>query len=77
VDRLAEAGLVVRTPDPGDRRRVRLDLTAAAEQCLGALSSSHLEELERMRPALLEILNQAGSRPGDDESVERQKTARA
>lgn len=59
ADRLAEAGLIVREADPGDRRRVRLGLTEAAEQHLAALSSSHLEELHRMRPALLEILDQA------------------
>jgi DNA-binding MarR family transcriptional regulator len=58
VDRLAEAGLIVREHDPADRRRVRLGLTEAAEQRLAALSSSHLQELHRMRPALLEILNQ-------------------
>ncbi len=59
VDRLVEAGLVVRVPDPGDRRRVRLELTALAERHLTQLSTSHLAELKRMRPALLEILDQA------------------
>ena len=59
VDRLVEAGLVVRVQDPGDRRRVRLELTASAERHLAELSTSHLAELKRMRPALLEILDQA------------------
>ena len=59
VDRLVEAGLVVRVPDPGDRRRVRLELTVLAERHLTELSASHLAELKRMRPALLEILDQA------------------
>ncbi len=59
VDRLVEAGLVARVPDPGDRRRVRLELTASAERHLTQLSTSHLAELKRMRPALLEILDQA------------------
>ena len=59
VDRLVEAGLVVRVPDPGDRRRVRPKLTALAERHLMQLSTSHLAELKRMRPALLEILDQA------------------
>ena len=59
VDRLVEAGLVVRVPDPGDRRRVKLELTGSAEQHLAELSTSHLAELKRMRPALLEILDQA------------------
>ncbi|PJK27744.1 MarR family winged helix-turn-helix transcriptional regulator [Minwuia thermotolerans] len=34
VDRLQEAGLVVRRPDPGDRRAFRLYLTAAARPLL-------------------------------------------
>ncbi len=59
VDRLVEAGLVVRVQDPGDRRRVKLELTASAERHLAELSTSHLAELKRMRPALLEILDQA------------------
>jgi DNA-binding MarR family transcriptional regulator len=35
VDRLAHAGLVCRTPDPRNRRRVRLSLTADAEPIAG------------------------------------------
>jgi DNA-binding MarR family transcriptional regulator len=35
VDRLAHAGLVCRTPDPHNRRRVRLTLTADAQQIIG------------------------------------------
>ena len=58
ANRLAEAGLIVREQDESDRRRVRLSLTDAAEQRLAELSSSHLAELKRMRPALLDILNQ-------------------
>ncbi|HJU15874.1 MAG TPA: MarR family winged helix-turn-helix transcriptional regulator [Stellaceae bacterium] len=61
VDRLAEAGLIVRTHDPQDRRRVLLGLTEAAEERLASLSAIHLEELTSLRPALLEILNRAGS----------------
>jgi DNA-binding MarR family transcriptional regulator len=57
VDRLSEAGLVDRFPDPEDRRRVRLGLTATAEDRLADLSASHLEELHRLRPALQEILD--------------------
>lgn len=57
VDRLAEAGLVVRKPDPDDRRRIRLRLTRSAQRLLEQLSASHLLELRRMRPALLDILD--------------------
>lgn len=59
ANRLAEAGLIVREHDESDRRRVKLKLTATAEQRLAELSSSHLAELKRMRPALLDILGRA------------------
>ena len=35
VDRLAHAGMVCRTPDPDNRRRVELTLTAAATKIIG------------------------------------------
>jgi DNA-binding MarR family transcriptional regulator len=60
VDRLAEAGLVERRHDPADRRRVLLDLTREAEKRLAGLSAIHLEELQRLRPALQEILAAIG-----------------
>jgi DNA-binding MarR family transcriptional regulator len=59
VDRLEEAGLIRRAPDANDRRRVRLELTDKAERRLALLSSSHIAELKRLRPALLDILDQA------------------
>ena len=60
VDRLEEAGLVRRVQDEADRRRVQLQLTAAAERRLAGLSAIHLEELQRLRPALREILDAIG-----------------
>jgi DNA-binding MarR family transcriptional regulator len=57
VDRLVQGGTLTREPDPCDRRRVRLVLTPAAEQRLRALSATHLEELRRLRPALLKIMD--------------------
>ncbi len=60
VDRLAEAGLMMRTHNTQDRRRVLLGLTQAAEELLAGLSAIHLEELHALRPALLEILKRAG-----------------
>jgi DNA-binding MarR family transcriptional regulator len=60
ADRLAEAGLIERAHDAHDRRRVFLLLTAVAEQRLGGLSAAHLEELHRLRPALLAILDRVG-----------------
>ena len=59
VDRLVEARLIMREHDASDRRRIRLELTDAAERHLAELSTSHMAELKRMRPALLDILNQA------------------
>ncbi len=58
ADRPAMAGLITREHDANDRRRVRLELTDLAERHLAKLSTSHLAELKRMRPALLDILNQ-------------------
>ncbi|HEY3912291.1 MAG TPA: MarR family winged helix-turn-helix transcriptional regulator [Stellaceae bacterium] len=63
VDRLVEAGLLVRAHDPADRRRVLLALTEAAEERLSSLSAIHLEELRSMRPALLEILRRLDAPP--------------
>jgi DNA-binding MarR family transcriptional regulator len=56
ADRLVEAGLVTRAHDTGDRRRVRLALTATAERHLAELSAEHLRELAQLRPALLASL---------------------
>lgn len=59
VNRLEDAGLLTRGHDTGDRRRVLLHLTEAAEATLAGLSVIHLEELRRLRPALLQILHRA------------------
>lgn len=60
VDRLVEAGLMHRDHDDRDRRRVLLRLAPAAEQRLAALSAIHLEELQRLGPALRQILDAVG-----------------
>src|SRR6185437_14179666 len=54
VDRADAAGLVTRTRDPEDHRVVRLQLTKAGAKRLEALSTLHLEELERLAPELPE-----------------------
>lgn len=56
VDRLSRLGLVGRNPDPHDRRRVLVALTAEGEERLGALSQAHLAELRAVGPALAELL---------------------
>jgi DNA-binding MarR family transcriptional regulator len=60
VDRLVKADLVVRRHAEGDRRQVQLKLTPSAENRLAGLSAIHAEELYRLRPALLEILDRIG-----------------
>ena len=54
--RLARAGLIARSNDAADRRRILLRLTAEAEAKLASLSATHLEELRRLRPVLLRLL---------------------
>jgi DNA-binding MarR family transcriptional regulator len=56
VNRLVTAKLVVRNEDAEDRRRVFVTLTARAEKILQSLSSTHIEELRRLRPALSAVL---------------------
>lgn len=57
VDRLSRLGLVGRNPDPHDRRRVLVALTAEGEDRLSTLSQAHLAELRAVGPALAEILS--------------------
>lgn len=56
VDRLAGLGLVTKTADPLDGRRIRLALTGRALRKLESLSAVHREELRRQAPALLAAL---------------------
>lgn len=56
VDRLEDAALVLRQPDPADARRILLTLTTRAEALLRGLSAAHLRELRAMRPGLLALL---------------------
>lgn len=63
VNRLVEGGLMARTQDPADRRRVLLALSEAAELRLAGLSAIHLEELRSLRPALVQILDRLGDKP--------------
>lgn len=48
IDRAEEAGLVARVRDPEDHRVVRLRLTIDGDERLAALSTLHLQELERL-----------------------------
>ena len=55
VDRAEKAGLVQRHEDRGDRRVVRLRLTALGAGMLQQLSSAHLEEIQRLTPRIQEL----------------------
>ena len=52
IDRAAAAGLVERRPDPANKSAVRIALTPAGEQKLGALSELHVAELAQLAPTL-------------------------
>lgn len=80
VDRLVEAGVVVRQPDENDRRLVRIEVTEQGrsvyreigirikdnfKERLSAIPERQLNELEQLLPRIMEILNEyAGSPPG-------------
>ena len=55
VDRAAKAGLVERQEDAGDRRIVRLRLTAQGERTLQQLSAAHFEEIKRLAPRMRDL----------------------
>jgi DNA-binding MarR family transcriptional regulator len=55
IDRAERAGLVKRQEDAGDRRVVRLRLTAQGTGLLQQLTSLHLEEIQRLAPRIQEI----------------------
>jgi DNA-binding MarR family transcriptional regulator len=56
VDRLADAGLVVRNPDPTDKRKIQVSLTKSGNATIDKLSSIHVEELKSIRPTLRKLL---------------------
>ena len=46
VSRCEAAGLVIRKPDPVDRRQVQVHLTAKGERCLLKLAALHKSEMD-------------------------------
>ena len=54
LDRLEQAGLVARTPDPDDRRGTLITLTAAGRELVDAASEAHLANEHRLLSALTE-----------------------
>jgi len=58
IDRTEQVGLVARSrDDKEDRRVVRLTLTAAAAQKLAQLSTTHLDELHRLSTLIDELVD--------------------
>ena len=56
ADRMVALGWLERRASSGDRRRVCLGLTEAAEQMLGSMSATHRGEVLRIRGTLTELL---------------------
>jgi DNA-binding MarR family transcriptional regulator len=52
IDRAVSAGLVTRTPDPGNASIVRVALTALGADKLRGLSAAHLQELAELGPTM-------------------------
>jgi len=58
VDRLEVLGLVTREASPRDRRQALLVLTPRAHDLLARLGRVHREEILRIRPTLIALLDQ-------------------
>ncbi|MBW8785759.1 MAG: MarR family transcriptional regulator [Novosphingobium sp.] len=58
VNRLVALGLAERRSSPDDRRHAILQLTPRAQQLLAKLSSTHRQELARLGPMLIGLLEQ-------------------
>jgi DNA-binding MarR family transcriptional regulator len=52
LDRLEEAGLIARAPDPDDRRGTLITLTAAGSSLIDKLTEAHLANERRLLTAL-------------------------
>lgn len=52
LDRLEQAGLIARAPDPQDRRGTQITLTAAGIELMETLTQAHLENERRLLSAL-------------------------
>ncbi len=56
VDRTIEQGLLRRSPDPTDHRRILLRVTPQGERILASLADYHMQELEQAGPELIRAL---------------------
>lgn len=62
--RLEEGGLIRRSRDPVDHRRVLLQLSEGAEHRIAELSGAHLDELRRILPLLQQTLERYSDTSG-------------
>ncbi|MGB3389856.1 MAG: MarR family transcriptional regulator [Pseudaminobacter sp.] len=62
VDRLEKAGLVTRSTSQDDRRRVLISLTPQAEAVLTDLSATHMAEIIRIKPLLVDLVQRLEGR---------------
>jgi DNA-binding MarR family transcriptional regulator len=91
LDRLERAGLVARAPDPDDRRKVVVELTAEGrrtadaanatygrerEQLLAELSDDEIGQLDDAVGRLLEVLTDAAQASGEASLVNSSATRR-
>jgi DNA-binding MarR family transcriptional regulator len=60
VNRSEREGLLVRTADPGDKRRAILCLTRKGKQIMGRLAGDHARELNDLAPRLARALEHIG-----------------
>lgn len=52
LDRLEQAGLITRAPDPADRRGILIELTTAGRALVDSASEDHLDNERRLLAAL-------------------------
>jgi DNA-binding MarR family transcriptional regulator len=52
LDRLEQAGLIARDPDPDDRRGTLISLTPAGRELIDAVTAAHLDNERRLLSAL-------------------------
>lgn len=77
VDRLVDAGLIVRDRSAQDRRAVRLRITERGENVLADLTQAHLDELRVLAPALVAALHTALPTPRRRKTVSERSRGRA
>ncbi len=65
ADRMVEKGLLTRLADARDRRRTLLAMTPAAESLFERLAGTHVDELRRVQPSLVDVLTRLGREIAD------------